>query len=86
MVRLNLTQLVRLIHTQSKMSKSVVEQVFQKAGGRRALMRSLGLSKQTMSDWLRDDSIPIKHCPKVHQLTGIPLEKLNEAFRPEKAK
>lgn len=55
--------------------------MFEKAGGRHALMDSLELSKQSMSDWLREGHVPIKHCPKVHQLTGIPLEQLNPAFK-----
>lgn len=46
-------------------------------------MTALGLSKQSMSDWLREGYVPIKHCPKVHQLTHIPLDQLNPAFRVE---
>lgn len=47
------------------------------------MRKSLGLSKQSMSDWLRSGEVPIKHCPKVHQLTQIPLEELNPAFKVE---
>lgn len=60
-----------------------VEEVFRAAGGRQRLMDSLGLSKQSMSDWLRHGEVPIKHCPKVSALTGIPLDKLNPAFKVE---
>jgi DNA-binding transcriptional regulator YdaS (Cro superfamily) len=63
------------------MSRTVIDEVFEKAGGRQALRESLGLSKQSMSDWIRHQVVPIKHCPKVHAITGIPLEKLNPAFR-----
>lgn len=65
------------------MQKPLIERVFAAAGGRDALRKSLGLSKQSMSDWLRSGEVPIKHCPKVHQLTQIPLEELNPAFKVE---
>lgn len=80
-----MTLLVRLIHT-GGVKPNLVEDVFAKAGGRRALQESLGLSKQSMSDWLREGCVPLKHCPKVHHLTGIPLEKLNPAFKVEKVR
>jgi hypothetical protein len=41
----------------------------------------LGLSKQSMSDWLRKGVVPVRHCPLVSAKTGISLEKLNPAFR-----
>lgn len=63
-----------------------VEEVFAAAGGRHKLMASLGLSKQSMSDWLRHGEVPIKHCPKVSALTNIPLEKLNTAFNVSQAR
>lgn len=63
------------------MAKPIVQQVFEKAGGRAVLMQTLGLSKQSMSDWLRCGHVPIKHCPAVARLTGIELERLNPAFK-----
>lgn len=65
-----------------------MDEVFDRAGGRRKLQRSLQafyghdepLSKQTMSDWVRNGEIPIKHCPAVHAITKIPLARLNPAF------
>lgn len=62
------------------MSNPVIEEVFEKAGGRSALRRSLGVSKQTLSDWKRKGEIPVKHCPAVHALTRIPLATLNQKF------
>jgi DNA-binding transcriptional regulator YdaS (Cro superfamily) len=62
------------------MSKSVIEEAFQKAGGRAVLRKSLGVSKQTLSDWKRSGEIPAKHCAAVHALTRIPLGQLNPAF------
>jgi Bacteriophage CI repressor helix-turn-helix domain. len=75
-----LTQQVRRAHTSGVETQSLIQEVFQKAGGRRRLMASLGLSKQSMSDWVRRGEVPIKHCPKVHALTRIPLARLNHAF------
>lgn len=46
-------------------------------------MASLGLSKQSMSDWVRWGQVPLKHCPKVSAITHIPLAKLNPAFKVE---
>lgn len=60
-----------------------IEQVFLKAGGRHALMKSLGLTKQSMSDWVRNGVVPLKHCPRVHAITHIPFEELNPAFNVE---
>ena len=66
-----------------------MEEVFEKAGGRKKLQRSLKLSKQTMSDWTRNDEVPLKHCAMVQAITKIPLARLNPAFavkapKPEK--
>lgn len=63
------------------MKKPLIEEVFAKAGGRAELRRSLGLSKQTMSDWAREGVVPIKHCPAVQRITGISLERLNPVFK-----
>jgi hypothetical protein len=62
------------------MSNSVIEEVFEKAGGRAVLRKSLRVSKQTLSDWKRSGVVPVKHCPAVHALTRIALAKLNPQF------
>lgn len=63
----------------------LIEEVFEKAGGRQTLMSSLGLSKQSMSDWVRDGCVPVKHCLAVHLATGIAMERLNPALELAKA-
>jgi hypothetical protein len=74
------------------MAKPLIDEVFEKAGGRKALQEALSvgrerpLSKQTLSDWVREGVVPVRHCPAVHRLTGIPLERLNPAFDPEPSK
>lgn len=62
------------------MEKPLIERVFEEAGGRDVLRKSLGLSKQSMSDWLRTGVVPVKHCARVAFLTGIPLAELNPVF------
>lgn len=62
------------------MDKPLMEEVFEKAGGRKRLQRSLKLSKQTMSDWVRNGEVSIPQCPMVHAITKIPLSRLNRAF------
>ena len=59
---------------------SLIEDVFQKSGGRYKLRLSLGLSNQSMSDWVRSGVIPVHHVPTVHALTGIPMAQLNPCF------
>ena len=62
------------------MAKPVIDEVFEKAGGRSALQASLGLSKQTMSDWKRAGYVPARHAVEVEELTGIPRERLCPDF------
>ncbi len=58
----------------------LIDEVFEKAGGRQALMDALGLSKQTMSDWKRSGKVPSPHAVAVERLTGIPRERLCPDF------
>jgi hypothetical protein len=57
-----------------------IDQIFAKAGGRAKLQEALGLSKQSMSDWVRKGKVPLKHCAAVSAKTGIPLARLNDCF------
>lgn len=58
----------------------LIDEVFEKAGGRQRLCKSLGLSKQTMSDWKRFGYVPARHAAAVEKLTGIKREKLCPGF------
>ena len=60
--------------------KPLILEVFEKAGGRQALGSSLGLSKQALSDWVREGRVPVKHCLAVHLATGIAMGRLNPAL------
>lgn len=60
--------------------KPVIDEVFEKAGGRQSLQDALSLSKQTMSDWKRAGYVPAPHAVAVERLTGIPRERLCPNF------
>lgn len=60
--------------------ESLIDEVFEKAGGRQKLMDSLELSKQSMSDWKRFGYVPARHAVAVEKLTGIPRERLCPNF------
>lgn len=68
------------------MDESLIEEVFEKAGGRQALQAALSvgrarpLSKQTLSDWKRAGYVPAHFAVKVEKLTGIPRERLCPNF------
>jgi len=59
---------------------SVINEVFKKGGGRKAVQQAVGLSKQSLSDWTRSGVVPVRHCPLISSITGISLSKLNPAF------
>lgn len=62
------------------MSKSVIDEVLEKAGGRQALQESLGVSKQTISDWKRLGHVSAKRAPAIEKLTGISRKRLCPDF------
>jgi hypothetical protein len=62
------------------MTKSVIDEAFEKAGGREGLMKSLGVSKQTISDWKRWGRVSAKRAPAVEAITGIPRQRLCPGF------
>lgn len=64
----------------SEETPNIVEQAFQKAGGREKLMSALGLSKQTMSDWKKKGYVPASHAVAVERITGIARELLCPKF------
>lgn len=65
---------------------SLIDEVFEKAGGRAKLRQALltpngkPISNQTMSDWKRSGRIPARHAVAVETLTGIPRERLCPDF------
>lgn len=62
------------------MDENLIDLVFEKAGGRDKLQQSLGLSKQSMSDWRRAGYVPARHAVAVEKLTRIPREQLCPDF------
>jgi DNA-binding transcriptional regulator YdaS (Cro superfamily) len=67
-------------------NRTVIDEAFEKAGGRKALRDALSvgrptpISKQTLSDWKRAGRIPASHAVAVERLTGIPRELLCPDF------
>jgi DNA-binding transcriptional regulator YdaS (Cro superfamily) len=59
---------------------ALIDEVFEKAGGRQTLQDKLGLSKQTMSDWKRSGFVPARHAAQVEAITGISRERLCPKF------
>lgn len=44
-----------------------------------ALAREFGMERATIGSW-KKTGVPIKHCPKMELLTGVPKEKLRPEF------
>lgn len=59
---------------------SVIEEAFAAAGGRQALQESLGVSKQTLTDWKRWGHVSAARAADVEALTGIPRRRLCPDF------
>ena len=58
----------------------LIDDVFQKAGGRLKLRESLKLSNQSLQDWKRAGYVPARHAVAVESLTGIPRHVLCPGF------
>ena len=64
----------------------LIDQVFQKAGGRQKLREALSkgrakpFSNQSLQDWKRNGYVPACHAVAVEGLTGIPRAKLCPHF------
>lgn len=57
-----------------------IAQAYLKAGGRKQVQASLGVTKATLSDWLRSGTVPVKRCGELEKLSGISRRKLNPKF------
>jgi DNA-binding transcriptional regulator YdaS (Cro superfamily) len=53
-----------------------MDAVLEKVGGPTELRKSLGISKQTISDWKRWGHVSAKRAPAIERMTGIPAEEL----------
>lgn len=62
------------------MTKSLMDQVLEKAGGSRGLQQSLGVSKQTVSTWKRWGHVSATKAPAIERITGIPRQQLCPKF------
>lgn len=53
---------------------------YQTAGGRKKVQESLGVTKATLTDWLRWGYVPVARCPDLERLSGMSRRKLNPKF------
>lgn len=57
-----------------------IEEAYAKAGGRKAVQQSLGVTKATLSDWKRLGYVPVTRCPDLERISGISRRRLNPEF------
>jgi DNA-binding transcriptional regulator YdaS (Cro superfamily) len=62
------------------MSNPAIEEAYEKAGGRRKVKESLGVSKQSLSDWTRKGYVPAEKAGKLETLSGVSRRKLCPDF------
>ena len=82
-VRTNLTQEVRLNHTEGveqEPKNPSIEEAYARAGGRKKVQESLRVTKATLSDWKRWGYVPVSRCPELERLSGVSRRKLNPNF------
>jgi DNA-binding transcriptional regulator YdaS (Cro superfamily) len=57
-----------------------IEDAYLKAGGRKRVQESLGVTKGSLSDWKRWGYVPVNRCPELERLSGVSRRKLNPIF------
>jgi DNA-binding transcriptional regulator YdaS (Cro superfamily) len=62
------------------MSNPAIEEAYTKAGGRRKVKESLGVSKQSLSDWARNGRVPADKAGKLEAISGVSRRKLCPDF------
>lgn len=54
-------------------AKTALKKAIKKAGGQSALARKLGISHQSIQQWV---VVPLKRVKQVSEITGVPREEL----------
>ena len=54
-------------------AKTALKKAIKIAGGQRALARKLGISQQSIQQWV---VVPLKRVKQVSEITGVPREEL----------
>lgn len=54
-------------------AKTALKKAIKKAGGQSALARKLGISQQSIQQWV---VVPLKRVKQVSEITGVPREEL----------
>jgi DNA-binding transcriptional regulator YdaS (Cro superfamily) len=62
------------------MSNPAIEEAYEKAGGRKKVQEALGVTKASLSDWIRNEVVPAARCVELEQLSGVSRRKLNPEF------
>lgn len=62
------------------MSNPAIEEAYAKAGGRKRVQETLGVTKASLSDWIRSGRVPANRCVELEQLSGVSRRKLNPDF------
>lgn len=75
-----MTHAVRLGHTWG-MSNPAIEEAYAKAGGRKKVQEALGVTKASLSDWIRVGHVPAKRCIEMEALSGVSRRRLNPEFK-----
>lgn len=60
-----------------------IAEAYRKSGGRKKVQESLGVTKATLSDWLRWGYVPVQphnRCVALEKLSGVSRRKLNPNF------
>lgn len=57
-----------------------IEEAYLKAGGRKKVQESLGVTKATLSDWKRAGHVPAGRCGELERLSGVSRRRLYPDF------
>jgi DNA-binding transcriptional regulator YdaS (Cro superfamily) len=57
-----------------------IEEAYEKAGGRKKVQESLGVTKATLSDWKKWGYVPVTRCPDLERISGVSRCRLNPDF------
>jgi DNA-binding transcriptional regulator YdaS (Cro superfamily) len=57
-----------------------IDEAYEKAGGRKVVQESLGVTKATLSDWKRVGYVPEARAGSLERLSGVSRRRLNPYF------
>jgi DNA-binding transcriptional regulator YdaS (Cro superfamily) len=57
-----------------------IAEAYDKAGGRKVVQEALGVTKASLSDWLRAGTVPAGRCAQLEKMSGVSRRRLNPEF------